>query len=175
MKNMERFNVQNDIKHLSSLKKGDKVYLNGVIYTARDQAHKRLVDDIKGAKKLEFDMKGSFLYYTGPTPEKLGKPIGSAGPTTSSRMDMFTPFLFDCGVKAVIGKGKRSPEVVDAIVKNGGVYFCAVGGVGALLAERIVESQIVMYEDLLSEAIRKLVVRDFPVIVCIDSKGNCVY
>ena len=158
-----------------SLKAGDYVYLSGSIYTARDAAHKRMKEALDQGQKLPFDLKGSVIYYMGPSPAREGRPIGSAGPTTASRMDKYTPELLDLGLGAMIGKGKRSPAVIDAMVRNGAVYFAAVGGAGALLSKCILSSEIVAYEDLGAEAIRKLEVKNFPVIVVIDSQGNNWY
>ena len=158
-----------------SLKAGDYVYLSGTIYTARDAAHKRMKEALDQGQKLPFDLKGSVIYYMGPSPAREGRPIGSAGPTTASRMDKYTPELLDLGLGAMIGKGKRSPAVIDAMVRNGAVYFAAVGGAGALLSKCILSSEIVAYEDLGAEAIRKLEVKNFPVIVVIDSQGNNWY
>lgn len=158
-----------------SLKVGDYVYLSGTIYTARDAAHKRMKEALDQGQKLPFDLKGSVIYYMGPSPAREGRPIGSAGPTTASRMDKYTPELLDLGLGAMIGKGKRSPAVIDAMVRNGAVYFAAVGGAGALLSKCILSSEIVAYEDLGAEAIRKLEVKNFPVIVVIDSQGNNWY
>ena len=158
-----------------SLKAGDYVYLSGTIYTARDAAHKRMKEALDQGQKLPFDLKGSVIYYMGPSPAREGRPIGSAGPTTASRMDKYTPELLDLGLGAMIGKGKRSPAVIDAMARNGAVYFAAVGGAGALLSKCILSSEIVAYEDLGAEAIRKLEVKNFPVIVVIDSQGNNWY
>ena len=158
-----------------SLKAGDYVYLSGTIYTARDAAHKRMKEALDQGQKLPFDLKGSVIYYMGPSPAREGRPIGSAGPTTASRMDKYTPELLDLGLGAMIGKGKRSPAVIDAMVRNGAVYFAAVGGAGALLSKCILSSKIVAYEDLGAEAIRKLEVKNFPVIVVIDSQENNWY
>ena len=158
-----------------SLKAGDYVYLSGTIYTARDAAHKRMKEALDQGQTLPFDLKGSVIYYMGPSPAREGRPIGSAGPTTASRMDKYTPELLDLGLGAMIGKGKRNPAVIDAMVRNGAVYFAAVGGAGALLSKCILSSEIVAYEDLGAEAIRKLEVKNFPVIVVIDSQGNNWY
>ncbi len=158
-----------------SLCAGDYVYLSGTIYTARDAAHKRMYEALQSGKELPIDMKDNLIYYMGPSPAREGRPIGSAGPTTSSRMDKYAPALLDLGLRGMIGKGKRSQTVKDAIVRNDAVYFAAVGGAGALLSRSIVSSEVVAYDDLGTEAIRKLVVKDFPVIVVIDSKGNDLY
>ena len=158
-----------------SLKSGDYVYLTGTIYTARDAAHKRMQEVLDRGETLPIGMKNNVIYYMGPSPAREGRPIGSAGPTTATRMDKYAPTLLDLGEKAMIGKGKRSKEVIDAIVRNHAVYFAAVGGAGALLSKCITKSEIVCYEDLGAEAIRKLQVKDFPVIVVIDSEGNNLY
>jgi len=157
------------------LKAGDYVYLTGTIYTARDAAHKRMKETLDKKENLPFDIKGNVIYYMGPSPAREGRPIGSAGPTTASRMDRYTPQLLDLGLGAMIGKGKRSKEVIDAIIKNQSVYFAAVGGAGALLSKCIVSSNVIAYEDLGTEAIRCLEIKDFPVIVVIDSEGNNLY
>lgn len=158
-----------------SLHAGEYVLLNGTIYTARDAAHKRMQETLDAGGELPLDWKGNVVYYMGPSPAREGRPIGSAGPTTASRMDKYTPQLLDLGLGAMIGKGKRSQAVIDAVVRNGSVYFAAVGGAGALLSQRIQSSEVIAYEDLGTEAIRKLEVRDFPVIVVIDSEGNNLY
>lgn len=158
-----------------SLRAGDYVYLTGTIYTARDAAHKRMQDALDSGEKLPIETDGTVIYYMGPSPARKGRPIGSAGPTTASRMDKYTPKLLDMGLGAMIGKGKRSQAVIDGIVRNGSVYFAAVGGAGALLSQRIIKSEVVAYDDLGTEAIRKLEVKDFPVVVVIDSEGNNLY
>ena len=157
------------------LKAGDVVYLSGVLYTARDAAHKRLVDLIEKGEELPFDLEGSVIYFVGPTPPKPGEPIGSAGPTTSYRMDSYSPTLLKHGSRGMIGKGKRSQEVKDACKKYGGVYFGATGGAGALLGKRIKEAEVIAYPELGPEAIRKIVVEDFPVTVVNDTYGNDLY
>ena len=157
------------------LRAGDYVYITGTIYTARDAAHKRMAEALAAGEPLPIDMKNNIIYYMGPSPAREGRPIGSAGPTTASRMDKYAPLLMDQGLKGMIGKGKRSAEVREAIVRNGAVYFAAVGGAGALLSQRIKSSEVIAYDDLGTEAIRKLYVEDFPVIVVIDSEGNNLY
>ena len=159
----------------SSLKAGDYVYISGTIYTARDAAHKRMDETLRCGGALPVDIKGQMIYYMGPSPAREGRPIGSAGPTTASRMDKYTPRLLELGMGAMIGKGKRSPGVIDAIVRNGAVYFAAVGGAGALLSKCITSSEVIAYDDLGTEAIRRLTVEDFPAIVVIDSEGNNLY
>ena len=157
------------------LKSGDYVYITGTIYVARDAAHKRMMEALQRGEDLPIDIKDATIYYMGPSPAREGRPIGSAGPTTASRMDKYAPTLLDLGEKAMIGKGKRTKEVIDAIIRNKAVYFAAVGGAGALLSKCIEKSEIVCYEDLGAEAIRKLEVKDFPAIVVIDRKGNNLY
>ena len=158
-----------------SLKAGDYVYLTGTIYTARDAAHKRMQEALEQGETLPMEMKNNVIYYMGPSPAREGRPIGSAGPTTASRMDKYAPNLLDLGLKGMIGKGKRSQAVIDAIVRNGAVYFAAVGGAGALLSRAITSSEVIAYGDLGTEAIRKLTVKDFPAIVVIDAEGNIMY
>lgn len=160
---------------IQNLRAGDYVYITGTIYTARDAAHKRMYEALQQKQELPFTMENNIIYYMGPSPAREGRIIGSAGPTTSSRMDKYAPALFDLGLKGVIGKGKRSEEVRNSIVKNKAVYFAAVGGAGALLSKAIKSSEIIAYEDLGTEAIRKLEVENFPVIVVIDSQGNNLY
>lgn len=164
-----------DREEAKSLRAGDYVYLSGTIYTARDAAHKRMQEALESGETLPIKMDGTVIYYMGPSPARKGRSIGSAGPTTASRMDKYTPKLLDLGLGAMIGKGKRSQAVIDGIVKNGSVYFAAIGGAGALLSQRIVNAEVVAYEDLGTEAIRKLEVKDFPVVVVIDSEGNNLY
>jgi fumarate hydratase subunit beta len=157
------------------LKAGDRVYLNGIIYTARDAAHKRLAALLDRGEPLPFPLEDSLIYYVGPTPAAPGALIGSAGPTTSYRMDAYAPRLISLGLRGMIGKGKRSAEVVRAMVQAGAVYFGAIGGAGALLAECITEAEVIAFEDLGPEAIRRLRVKDFPVVVAVDSGGNNLY
>lgn len=159
----------------SKLKAGDYVYITGTIYTARDAAHKRMYEALQNQEELPLNMEDNIIYYMGPSPAREGRPIGSAGPTTSSRMDKYAPSLLDLGLRGMIGKGKRSQAVNDAIVRNGAVYFAAVGGAGALLSKSILSSEVLAYDDLGTEAIRKLEVKDFPVIVVIDKDGNNLY
>lgn len=160
---------------VEKLKAGDKVLLNGVIYTGRDAAHKRLFDLLKEGKPLPVELKGQVIYYVGPAPAKPGQAIGSAGPTTSGRMDAYSPTLIEVGLKGMIGKGMRKKEVLEAIKKYKAVYFAATGGAGALLAKAIKKAQVVAYEDLGPEAIHRLEVEDFPVIVVNDTQGNDLY
>ena len=160
---------------VKTLRAGDYVYITGTIYTARDAAHKRMDETLREGKELPVPLKDEIVYYMGPSPAREGRPIGSAGPTTASRMDKYAPTLLDLGEKAMIGKGKRTKEVIDAIVRNHAVYFAAIGGAGALLSKCITKSEIVCYEDLGAEAIRKIEIKDFPVIVVIDSQGDNLY
>ena len=162
-------------KDTVNLNSGDYVYITGIIYTARDAAHKRMYEALEKGDKLPIEMDNNIIYYMGPSPAREGRPIGSAGPTTASRMDKYTPKLLDLGLKGMIGKGKRSKEVIDAIIRNNAVYFAAVGGAGAILSKCIKKSEVVAYDDLGTEAIRKLYVEDFPCIVVIDSNGNNLY
>lgn len=154
---------------------GDYVFISGTIYVARDAAHKRMMEALDRGEELPIDIVDSTIYYMGPSPAREGQVIGSAGPTTASRMDKYAPRLLDLGSKAMIGKGKRSKEVIDAMIRNQAVYFAAIGGAGALISKCIKKSEVVCYEDLGAEAIRKLEVENFPVIVVIDSNGNNLY
>ncbi|AIS51287.1 fumarate hydratase subunit beta [Thermoanaerobacter kivui] len=160
---------------ISQLKAGDLVLLSGEIYTARDEAHKRMVDSLNKGEKLPFKIKNSVIYYVGPCPPTPGQIVGSCGPTTSGRMDKYTPLLIELGLKGMIGKGYRSEEVINAMKKYKAVYFTAIGGAGALLAEKVKEAKVVAYEDLGTEAVYKFVVEDFPIIVTIDMYGNNLY
>jgi fumarate hydratase subunit beta len=160
---------------VENLRSGDRVLLSGVIFTARDAAHARLVELVKEGKSLPFDPRGQVIYFVGPTPAPPGKPIGSAGPTTSYRMDPYSPTLIGLGLKGMIGKGKRSPEVLDALKTHKAVYFGATGGAGALISRCIESSEVIAYEDLGPEAIRRLVVRDFPLVVVNDCHGGDLY
>ena len=160
---------------LTKLKAGDMVSISGEIYTARDAAHKRMDEALNKGEQLPFEPYGKIIYYMGPSPAREGQVIGSAGPTTASRMDKYTPRLLDLGLKAMIGKGKRSLEVHEAIVRNRAVYFAAIGGAGALLSKCIKSSEVIAYEDLGTEAIHKLTVENFPCIVVIDASGKDLY
>lgn len=160
---------------VKNLKAGDMVYLTGIIYSARDAAHKRMIQALQAGEKLPFNIENAVVYYLGPTPARPGQVIGSAGPTTSSRMDKYTPQLLDLGLKGMIGKGKRSPQVIEAMKKNTAVYFAAVGGAGALLSKSIKSSKVIAYDDLGTEAVREMYVEDFPAIVVIDSEGKNLY
>jgi fumarate hydratase subunit beta len=161
-----------DVKRL---KAGDRVLVSGVVYTARDAAHKRLVEALEAGQKLPFDLEGQIIYYVGPCPAKPGQALGSCGPTTSGRMDPYTPTLIARGLRGMIGKGSRVPAVVEAMRKHGAVYLAAIGGAGALAAKTVKKAEMVAYEDLGPEAIRRLEVEDFPAIVCIDAQGNDLY
>ena len=171
----KHLNVPANTEELAELKSGDYVYLTGTIYTARDAAHKRLFELIEKGENLPVDIKGEIIYYVGPAPAKPGYAVGPAGPTSSYRMDKYAPALLDLGLKGMVGKGARNKEVIDAIVRNGCVYFAAIGGAAALIAKSIKKEEMLCYEDLGTEAVRRYTVEDFPCIVAIDSKGNNVY
>ncbi len=160
---------------LADLKAGDRVLLTGTVYTARDQAHKRMTEAVKEGRKLPFDIAGSIIYYVGPSPAPPGRPIGSAGPTTSYRMDPYAPMLLDLGQAAMIGKGPRNEEVKAAIIRNGAVYFAAIGGAAALISKSVKSAEVIAYDDLGAEAVRRLEVEDMPLIVAIDSTGRDLY
>ena len=162
-------------QELKKLKAGDSVLLSGTVYTARDAAHKRICECLDRGERPPFDLNGSAVYYVGPTPEHDGCCIGSAGPTTSGRMDAYSPSLLDAGLKIMIGKGNRSDEVVRSMIRNGAVYLAAIGGAGALMAASIEEAELVCWEDLGCEAVRRLTVKDMPLTVAIDSEGNDLY
>ncbi|NLM13400.1 MAG: Fe-S-containing hydro-lyase [Epulopiscium sp.] len=165
--------IQDEV--ISTLEAGDEVLLTGILYTGRDAAHKRMVETIKDNKPLPIDLRNQTIYYVGPCPAKPGEIIGSCGPTTSGRMDAYTPIILEQGLKGMIGKGERNKAVIDAIIKNKAVYFTAIGGAGALLADRVKKAEVIAYEDLGAEAIYKLYVEDFPAVVTIDAKGNNLY
>ena len=162
-------------KDIDNLKIGDSIYISGVIYVARDAAHKRMQEMLDKNEELPFEIKNSIIYYMGPSPAREGRPIGSAGPTTSGRMDKYAPALLDLGLKGMIGKGKRSKDVKEAIIRNKAIYFAAIGGAGALLSKAIIKAETIAFDDLGAEAILKLEVKDFPVIVVMDSCGNDIY
>ena len=164
-----------DKEEVKALEAGDYVYITGTIYTARDAAHLRMSEALDRGEELPIDLNNNIIYYMGPTPAREGRVIGSAGPTTASRMDKYAPRLLDFGLTGMIGKGRRKPEVTDSIVRNGAVFFAAVGGAGALLSKCIKKAEVIAYDDLGTEAIRKLEVENFPVIVVIDSKGRNLY
>ena len=163
---------ENDI---DNLKIGESVFISGTIYVARDAAHKRIQEMLDANQQLPFNLNDNIIYYMGPSPAREGRPIGSAGPTTSGRMDKYAPALLDLGLKGMIGKGKRLAEVKEAVIRNKAIYFAAIGGAGALLSKAIIKSETIAFEDLGAEAILRLEVKDFPVIVVMDSKGNDLY
>lgn len=171
----KRINLPISEEDAASLRAGDYVYLTGIMYSARDAAHKRMDEALDKGEELPLDIKGAAIYYMGPSPERPGRVIGSAGPTTSGRMDKYAPRLLDLGLKVMIGKGKRTQDVKDAIVRNKAVYFAAVGGAGAILSKCIKSSKVIAYDDLGTEAIREMYVEDFPAIVVFDSEGNNAY
>ena len=160
---------------IKNLKTGDFVYISGIIYVARDAAHKRMQEMLEKGQGLPFELNNNIIYYMGPSPARQGRPIGSAGPTTSGRMDKYAPALLDLGLKGMIGKGKRSKEVKDALIRNKAIYFAAIGGAGALLSKSIIKSETIAFEDLGAEAVLKLEVENFPVIVVMDYEGNDLY
>lgn len=173
---MDRYiNAPIDNEIVNSLKAGDCVYITGTIYTARDAAHKRMYEAIKNGENIPFELKNNIIYYLGPSPAREGQVIGSAGPTTSSRMDEYTPLLLEHGLKGMLGKGKRSDNVIESMHKNNAVYFAAIGGAGALLSKCIKKAEVIAYDDLGTEAIRKLEVENLPAIVVIDNKKNNMY
>lgn len=167
-----KINTSNLREHVKMLRAGDTVLLSGTVYTARDAAHAKILETLSRGGKLPFNIDGAVIYYAGPTPAKDGMPIGSCGPTTSSRMDKFTPALLDVGLCAMIGKGKRDDTVIEAIRRNGAVYFCAVGGAGAIVAKCVKSAEVIAYPELGCEAVRKLEIEDLPLIVGIDPLGN---
>ena len=172
---MKKIKLPLSDEQINALRAGDSVLLSGEMITGRDAAHKRLFELIKAGKQLPVDIKGQTIYYVGPAPAKEGRAAGPAGPTSSYRMDKYTPDMLDLGLKAMIGKGARSPEVIDAIIRNRAVYFAAIGGAAALIAKSIKKTEPVCYEDLGTESVRKYYVEDFPCVVAIDSRGNNVY
>ena len=172
---MKYINTPIDDKIVSELKAGDYVYLTGTVYTARDAAHKRLYEALQRGEDIPLELQNNIIYYLGPSPAREGQVIGSAGPTTSSRMDKYTPLLLEKGLKGMIGKGKRSDEVIESMHKNHAVYFAAIGGAGALLSKCIKKSEVIAYEDLGTEAIRKLEVENLPIIVVIDDEKTNLY
>lgn len=174
---MEEKNIRLPLSknQIKELKAGDYIYLDGTVYSARDAAHKRMCEELAEGKELPFDIKDAFIYYLGPSPAAPGQVIGSAGPTTSSRMDKYAPTLLDLGLSGMIGKGKRTKEVIEAMKRNTCVYLAAVGGAGALLSKCIKKSEVIAYDDLGTEAIRRMEVEKFPCIVVIDCYGNNMY
>ena len=175
MKDAKKIKTPLDDKKIKGLKAGDKVLITGTVYTARDVAHKRFIEALDKGAKLPVNLKNQIIFYAGPTPAKPGMVIGSCGPTTSYRMDDYTPKLLEVGLKGMIGKGRRSKEVVESIKKNGAVYFVAVGGAAVFLSRAVKKSEVVAYSDLGAGAVRELEVEDFPVIVGVDSSGNDIY
>lgn len=169
------YNTANIGEWASTLVCGEEILLSGVVYTARDAAHKRIKALIDEGKPLPFELEGAVIYYAGPTPEKPGMPIGSCGPTTSTRMDPFVSEFMDLGMKGMVGKGNRSQDVIDAIVRNKGVYFCAIGGAGALAAKCVKKLDIIAFEDLGCESVKRLEIENFPLYVAIDSEGNTLF
>jgi fumarate hydratase subunit beta len=175
MDNIKSINLSCLCDFTDTLYAGDAVLLSGIVYTSRDAAHKHIFELLDNNQPIPFDLKGATVYYAGPTPARPGQIIGSCGPTTSSRMDFFTPRLLSLGLKAMIGKGERSAEVIAAIKKYSAVYFCAVGGAGALISKAITSSTEIAFPELGCESVKKLIVKDFPVFVGIDSKGNSIF
>lgn len=175
MEERKEFKTPLSDEDIRSLKSGDMILLSGVVYTGRDAAHKMMVEALEAGEEMPFDFEGATIYYAGPCPPKPGQPIGSVGPTTSVRMDRYSPQLIDKGLKVMIGKGLRNQEVIDSIVKHGGVYFAAIGGAAALMGKCVKSAEVIAYEELGPEAVRKLVVEKLPVVVAIDSQGNNMY
>lgn len=175
MSTLKKITTPLTYEQVKDLKAGDQVAISGVIYTARDAAHKLLVEALNRGEELPVDFKGQVVYYAGPTPAKPGKVIGSCGPTTSGRMDSYSPTIMEQGLRGMIGKGPRSKEVIESMKKNGVVYFAAIGGAAALIADSVKKAEVVAFEDLGPEAIRRLEVEDYPCIVAIDSEGNNLY
>lgn len=172
---MLEINAENIKEYAKKLQAGDRVLLSGTVYTARDAAHKKIFELLDRGEALPFELKGAVIYYTGPTPAQGGRPVGSCGPTTSARMDRFTPRLLDLGLAAIIGKGERGNEVCRSIVENGAVYFCAVGGAGALMASHVVSAEEIAFSELGCESVKRLVVKELPLTVCIDSMGGNIF
>ncbi len=172
---MLEINAENIKEYAKKLQAGDRVLLSGTVYTARDAAHKKIFELLDRGEALPFELKGAVIYYTGSTPAQGGRPVGSCGPTTSARMDRFTPRLLDLGLAAIIGKGERGNEVCRSIVENGAVYFCAVGGAGALMASHVVSAEEIAFSELGCESVKRLVVKDLPLTVCIDSMGGNIF
>ena len=175
MSDLKKINAQDLNKHAPELKAGDKILLSGTVYTSRDAAHKRIMELIDKGEKLPYDIENAVIYYAGPTPAPEGRPIGSCGPTTSGRMDKFAPKLLDMGLGGMIGKGERSQAVRDAVVRNGAVYLCAVGGAGALAAHCIKECEVIAFDDLGCESVKRLYIEDFPLIVADDCHGGDIF
>ncbi len=173
--NEYRLTVEQLKEFCPKLSCGDRVLLSGAVYTSRDAAHKRIFELLETGSPIPYDLDGAVIYYAGPTPAPEGLPIGSCGPTTSSRMDPYTPRLYDLGVTATIGKGERNGEVIDAIKRNGAVYLCAIGGAGAIAAMSITECEVIAFDDLGCESVKRLTFKDFPLIVGVDSSGNSIF
>lgn len=171
---MKRINIEEFYKSSENLRAGEEILLSGTIYTARDAAHKRIFSAINSGEPLPFDIKGAVIYYAGPTPAKHSA-VGSCGPTTSSRMDVYAPLLYDMGLAATIGKGDRSAPVYDAIVRNKGVYLCAIGGAGALASKAITSAEVIAYDELGCESVKRMEIIDFPLFVGIDALGNSIF
>ena len=169
------FDTIDVVKNIDLLNAGDRVFLSGCVYTSRDAAHKRIKELIDNCKQTPYNLENAFIYYAGPTPTPDGLTIGSCGPTTSSRMDKYTPQFLDLGLKGMIGKGPRNQDVIDSIVKNKAIYFCAVGGAGALASKCVVKCDVIAFEDLGCESVKRLELKSFPLIVGIDSKGNTIF
>ena len=174
MENRKNFRAEDAWDHAAELKAGDMILLSGTIYTARDAAHKRMMSLLDEGKPLPFELRGAAIYYAGPTPAPEGLPLGSCGPTTSCRMDPFAPRLLDLGLRLMIGKGMRSQEVIDAMKRNGAAYLCAIGGAGALAAKAVRSCEVIAFDDLGCESVKRLVVEDFPLIVAIDAQGTSI-
>ena len=172
---MKRYNTADFGTWAKEVRAGEEILLSGTVYTSRDAAHKRIFQAMKGGEALPYPISGAFIYYAGPTPAKGDAVIGSCGPTTSSRMDVYAPALYDMGLSATIGKGDRSDAVYDAIRRNGGIYLCAIGGAGALAAKAITSAEVIAYEDLGCESVKRFTVKDFPLYVAIDADGNSIY
>lgn len=171
---MKNYSTQNYREWAKEVKAGDEILLSGIVYTSRDAAHKRIFEAMKSGVTLPYDIKDAFIYYAGPTPAKSGA-VGSCGPTTSSRMDVFAPTLYNMGLAATIGKGDRSEEVYNAITKNGGIYLCAIGGAGALASKAIISAEVIAYDDLGCESVKRFEIKDFPLYVAIDTHGNSIF
>lgn len=170
----KKYSTHDFRKWANEVNAGDEILLSGIVYTSRDAAHKRIFEAIKSGNDLPYEIKDAFIYYAGPTPAKSGA-VGSCGPTTSSRMDVFAPQMYEMGLAATIGKGDRSPAVYDAIVKSGGIYLCAIGGAGALASKSIKNAEVIAYDDLGCESVKRFEIVDFPLFVGIDSEGNSIF
>lgn len=171
---MKSYSTQNYREWAKEVNAGDEILLSGTVYTSRDAAHKRIFEAMKSGETLPYDIKDAFIYYAGPTPAKSGA-VGSCGPTTSSRMDVFAPTLYNIGLAATIGKGDRNDDVYNAIVENGGIYLCAIGGAGALASKAIISAEVIAYDDLGCESVKRFEIKDFPLYVAIDTHGNSIF